>query len=95
MHKFSQFLASWGWVVGFVGLCLGSYAHASKRKGEATFELMEKIQELKGQRQKVLLEKSELELQINSQSDPLWVEMTLMKGLGLVPEGKKKIHFSP
>ena len=29
--------------------------------------------------------------QVNSQSDPEWVELTLMKGLGLVPDGHVKV----
>lgn len=95
MHKFSRHVINWGWVIGFMCLCLGSYAHASKRKAEISLELQEKISQLSLTKEKALLEKNELELQINSQSDPLWVELTLMKGLGLVPEGKKKIHFQP
>lgn len=38
--------------------------------------------------------KEDLLMQINSQSDPAWVELTLMKGLGLVPEGQKKAIFA-
>lgn len=34
-----------------------------------------------------------LKLQIDSQSDPAWVELTLKRGLGLVPEGQSKIIF--
>lgn len=35
----------------------------------------------------------DLVLQVNSQSDPEWIELTLMKGLGLVPDGQTKIVF--
>lgn len=31
--------------------------------------------------------------QINSQSDPAWVELTLIKVLGLIPENHRKIYF--
>ncbi len=34
-----------------------------------------------------------LEQQINSQSDLAWLELTLMKGLGLVPENDQKVFF--
>lgn len=34
-------------------------------------------------------------LEINSQSDPAWVELMLMKNLGLVPEGQIKVFFDP
>ena len=36
----------------------------------------------------------DLLLQINSQSDYAWVELTLMKGLGLVPEDQRKFFFT-
>jgi hypothetical protein len=36
----------------------------------------------------------DLQLRVDSQSDPTYIELTLMKGLGLVPEGYKKIYFS-
>lgn len=32
-------------------------------------------------------------LRVNSQSDPEWVELTLMNGLGLVPDGQTKVVF--
>lgn len=44
-------------------------------------------------KKKASAEQEELMQQINSQSDPLWVQLILMKVLGLVPEGQKKIHF--
>jgi hypothetical protein len=34
-----------------------------------------------------------LQLQIVSQSDPSWIEMILMRDLGVVPEGWLKVHF--
>ena len=32
--------------------------------------------------------------QINSQGDPEWLEMVLMKGLGVAPEGQIKVLFT-
>lgn len=48
--------------------------------------LKEKIDEAK--RDQSYLTKS-----INSQSDPLWVELVLKRVLGLVPEQQTKIYF--
>lgn len=45
------------------------------------------------EKEKALTLKENLKLQINSQSDPAWVELTLKKGLGLVPEGQTKVLF--
>lgn len=35
-----------------------------------------------------------LELKIASQEDPAWIEMILMRDLGVVPEGYLKVHFT-
>jgi hypothetical protein len=42
----------------------------------------------------LLADREELCAQIQSQSDPAWVEMILMRELGVVPEGWLKIHFN-
>lgn len=46
-------------------------------------------------KRKNIAQKSHLELEqiIASQNDPEWIEQTLMKVLGLVPEGYKKVIF--
>lgn len=48
---------------------------------------------LEEQIKEALQNKEVLTQEINSQSDPSWIELTLMKKLGLVPEGQKKIFF--
>jgi hypothetical protein len=40
-----------------------------------------------------LKKKGELEQEIMSQSDPGWVSLTLIKVLGVVPEGSEKVYF--
>lgn len=40
-----------------------------------------------------LLEKEHLQLKIASFDDPAWIEMILMRDLGVVPEGYLKVHF--
>jgi len=44
--------------------------------------------------EELLADREELRAQIQSQSDPAWVEMILMRELGVVPEGWLKIHFN-
>lgn len=48
---------------------------------------------LKIELKNVETEKEYLTRQINSQSDPAWIEMVMKKELGLVPEGQVKIYF--
>lgn len=57
-------------------------------------KLSEQWQELVRQKEKALSLNQSLQLQVNSQSDPAWIELTLMKGLGVVPEGQTKVLFS-
>lgn len=66
------------------------------RKRNNQFTLLQKnLVELQKQKFDMLALQEDLLLQINSQSDPEWVELTLMRGLGLVPEGYTKVYFSP
>lgn len=39
------------------------------------------------------IKREELQREINSQSDPAWIELTLMRILGLVPEGYTKVYI--
>ncbi len=91
--KMLNTLLSWWWVACFILLCLISYIYASKKKSDLHDYLSKRTAILMEIKDKALVEKEDLLLQINSQSDPLWVQMALMKGLGLVPEGQRKIHF--
>lgn len=45
------------------------------------------------EKEKALALQESLKLQINSQSDPAWVELVLKKELGLVPEEHIKVLF--
>ncbi|MBI3236562.1 MAG: hypothetical protein HYZ48_02480 [Chlamydiales bacterium] len=83
---------SW-WVLLFLIGCFSTYAHAMQKKGDVERILQEQLEVLSLQKQDLLQEKEDLLLQIQSQEDPRWIEMTLMKGLGLVPEGKLKVFF--
>lgn len=65
----------------------------SQKKMASFDKLTLRLDDLKTKREYMLREKADLMQQINSQSDPLWIERVLMKGLGLVPEGQKKILF--
>lgn len=93
LSKCLSVMVSWSWVIGFVAICLVSYANAFRKKEMQKHILGQRCYDLIKERNCILAEQDELRLQINSQSDPLWIEMTLMKGLGLVPEGQKKILF--
>jgi hypothetical protein len=86
-------ILSWWWVFMFMATCFFTYAHASKKKMQTVKVLSDRLHELEIAKELALEEMSRLELEIHSQSDPLWIQLTLMKGLGLVPEGQKKVLF--
>ena len=72
------------WVGVFCTLALVTYSHGMERREAAFAELQFRLSEM---------EQEYLTLQIASQSDPAWVELVLLREMGVVPEGFLKVHF--
>jgi hypothetical protein len=89
---FEGIIHSW-WVVLFVLFCAIIYERRVRTLNENRRQLIEKLDELQNEKSNLLKLQEELQLQINSQNDPEWIELTLMKNLGLVPEGQYKIYI--
>lgn len=87
------FLKSW-WMILFCVLCYLLYEQGLKQIDSDYAKLDEQRQELEMQKEKAVSLNQSLQLQVNSQSDPAWVELTLMKVLGVVPEGQTKVLFT-
>lgn len=87
-------LQSW-WVVAFVLLCGILYERGLERRDGQSQLLTRQLAALGAEKQQALERQRDLQLQINSQSDLAWIELTLMKGLGLAPEGQQKVYFFP
>lgn len=83
---------SW-WIFLFLAICYVFYSHGQQKKNLIFSELKSRLTELEYQKELALRHKEELLLQINSQSDPAWIQLILMKGLGVVPEGQLKVYF--
>ena len=83
------------WVVLCILLCFALYAHGAHKKRKIVDALQSEFSHLQTEKKLLAREKEELLLNIKSQNDPAWIEMTLIKVLGLVPEGKVKVYFSP
>lgn len=90
---FSVFLQRWWWTLLFALLCYGIYATGMEKKKKIFYQLEDKIKNLEQARASALLKREELEMEIESQMDPAWIEMLLMKKLGVVPEGQVKVYF--
>jgi len=81
------------WVIFFALLCLMIYEHESISFDKEYNKLKNKQITLEVEKLAAIELNTELKSRINSQSDPAWLEIILIKGLGLVPEGQKKIIF--
>ncbi len=55
--------------------------------------LMKQFLYLQNEHEEAMSLKTELSAKVNSHSDPAWVELTLMRVLGVVPEGQIKVLF--
>jgi putative methionine-R-sulfoxide reductase with GAF domain len=86
------FIRSW-WVLVFILLCLFLYERGLKKREEQYQQLYQQLAALLEEKEAVSKIQQNLREQVNSQSDLAWIEMTLMKGLGLVPEGEQKVYF--
>jgi hypothetical protein len=84
---------SW-WVILFALICAIVYEEALDRQMIMYRGLKERLSELENEKRQALELRENLLHQINSQSDHEWIELTLMKGLGLVPEDEVKVFFS-
>lgn len=82
------------WVVFFILICIMVY-----EKHHATYQ--KQLKQLQGQlfffenkKKNITTLNENLKRQIKSQNSPNWIELTLKKKLGLVPEGHIKVIFT-
>lgn len=87
-------IRSW-WVIAFLLGCLLLYEQGLQKREYHYQQLKEQLAYLQQEKNKVLNKQQHLQLRFNSQSDPAWIELILMKELGLTPEGHQKVYFSP
>jgi len=84
----------WWWVVCFCLTATSVYLHFIQGKSRQIEDLSFRFKEMEKEKQYVLQERDSLRLQIESQNDPSWIEMILMRDLGVVPEGWLKVYFT-
>lgn len=88
----STLRGSW-WVLMCLAFSLLFYVRGMHRKDLAFQELKQRLEVLEMNKESALATREDLLLQIKSQNDPAWIEMMLLKGLGMVPEGQVKVYF--
>ncbi len=81
------------WTLLLVAMLLVFYFHSLKVKNEELNLLNFKFEEMQKQKSFALQKQEELASRIASQDDPGWIELILMRDLGVVPEGFLKVHF--
>jgi hypothetical protein len=86
-------LRSW-WVLLFLLLGYVAVNHTIKKRENEIKQVETRIAALENKKYRTEVEQEDLLLNIHSQSDPSWIELILMKELGVVPEGYMKIHFT-
>lgn len=84
----------WWWVFLCQLFLFFFYCFAIEGKRKELSSLAYELTKKEKEKEMALMEKEDLELQINSQDDPSWIEMLLIRDLGVVPEGWLKVHFS-
>ena len=87
------FIRSW-WVVLFILCCYFGYEQGLLKKDHDFAMLQTQYDDLLQKNLQAKAHQEDLLRQINSQSDPAYVELILMKGLGLAPEGQTKVLFT-
>jgi hypothetical protein len=96
LHKLANqvFFHFW-WVIAFIIACSILFEQSLKEKSHIYQELTEQLTQLQKAKAEAIVQQHDLLLQINSQNDPAWIELTLIRELGLIPEGQQKIYFYP
>ena len=86
-------IRSW-WVIVFSTLSIAFYFQAAHGRTTIFSDLSLRMQEMESDKLALSQEQDDLDLQLQSETDPAWIEMLLMKELGVVPEGWTKVHFT-
>lgn len=85
-------IRSW-WVYLFMLACFGVFEVVTTKQEAVLGGLQERLIQ---QERALAFEQerqADLTLQLNSQNDPAFVELTLMRCLGVIPEGQTKVYF--
>lgn len=88
----AAFLKYW-WVIAIILVSYMIYSQSLQKKIWAHTQLLSTLSNLEQAKISALEEREDLLLKLDSFSDSEWIQLTLMQKLGVVPEGKVKIHF--
>lgn len=75
--------------------CFFIFDQSSLHQKQELEALTCKLKKLELQKKRADIQKKEFTLQVASQGDPEYIEMLLMRKLGLIREGQTKVLFVP
>lgn len=81
------------WIVGFFLFSLVFYKQMVSVKDASIYENQVKLTNLENEKERLIRENDELKMRINSQDDLEWIELVLMRELGVVAKDKLKVFF--
>lgn len=91
---FSKMLYRSWWVLAFLCLIVSIYFQAAHRQIIAESQLTSRTQAMENEKRIATHQQEDLMSRLQSSSDPAWIELVLMKELGVVPEGWVKVRFT-
>jgi hypothetical protein len=91
--EFKKLLIRSWWTVAFCVLCSAFYFQSAHNHSSTLADLSSRYRDMEKEKRIAAQERDELNVRLQSESDPAWIEMILMKELGVVPEGWTKVHF--
>ncbi len=89
-----QFFFRCWWTILLLLFGYGFYLHSMHKQKSLFADLKEKVNLLEDQLVLASDQREDLLLQIQSQTDPAWMEILLKKHLGMVPFGQTKVYFN-
>lgn len=89
---YTFFFRCW-WTVFVILFCYGFYLHAMHKKRVLYIDLKDKAEHLEASFASAAAQRESFCIQIQSQSDPAWIELLIKKHLGMVPYGQTKVYF--
>ncbi len=88
-------MKKWWWVFTFAIVAFGVYEQAAMKLEKEISNLDREVESLKRRIQEAKERHTELALEQESMNDPAWIELTLIRTLGMVPEGYTKVYYKP
>lgn len=83
---------SW-WVWTFAIVAFGLYEQGAMKLEREIVLLEKEADSLKAKIKDESRLQQELRLQVTSQNDPRWIELVLIRALGVIPEGTTKVYY--